>query len=202
MSTLRRRVTWMKADGSGEGQIALKDNSMIPKNTNFDSVHSPRQARACLPSPYRWPSPGTPMPLPRRQTGKFRSLLDVYDQAFWLVPHFESYVLPRMNQERVARGWKTIDSVGEQRRSRWLTSAVDLLSSHGLEEVVGVIDWLFTSCGGFIPASVTDVRRAWKRDRKVTRIQLVCDYYDDLIKIMPGQHSGAETRALAVGFGQ
>jgi hypothetical protein len=103
--------------------------------------------------------------------------LDVYDEAYWLVPHLESYVLPRINEERRARSWKAIDSVGEKRRSSWLTSAVDLLISHRLQEVVGVTDWLFTSCGGFIPASVADVRKASKRHRKVTRVQLVCDHY-------------------------
>ena len=98
------------------------------------------------------------MPVASRQSGPWRNLLDIYEQAYWLVMHFEGHVLPRMNEERQARGWKTTDSVGEKRRNRWLTSAVALLCSHPLEEVVDVIDWLFTQCNGYIPAKLIDDR--------------------------------------------
>ncbi len=126
------------------------------------------------------------MPLATRESGPWRNLFDVYAEAYWLVMHFEGHVLPRMNQELQAQDKKTRDSVGNYRRDRWLTSAVALLCSHPLEEVVGVTDWLFDSCHGYLPVSVVDDDRQLKQDRKVTRIQQVADYYEELAEMALG----------------
>jgi hypothetical protein len=116
---------------------------------------------------HRWTPPGTPMPLAPRESGPWRNLFDIYAEAYWLVMHFEGHVLPKMNQELQALGKKSRDSVGNYRRDRWLTSAVALLCSHPLEDVVGVTDWLFDSCRGYLPVSVIDDERQFKQDRKV-----------------------------------
>jgi hypothetical protein len=111
---------------------------------------------------------------------QFHQMIDLYRQGEWLVIYTEGHVLPRMNQERQARGWKTTDSVGEDRRDSWLSSALRLVSYHPLPEVVEVIDWLFSSCGGYIPMSVVDDERLRQHDLKVTRLQLVVDHYAEL----------------------
>ena len=163
--------------------------------TSKDPSGEPEPRREVPSHPHRWTPPGAPMPVASRQSGPWRNLLDTYDQAYWLVMHFEGHVLPRMNQERKLHGWKTTDSVGEKRRERWLSSAITLLSSHPLEEVVEVTDWLFSSCHGYLPASVVD-DESRKRDRKVTRIQQVADYYEELADMALGNQPPKSSERL------
>jgi hypothetical protein len=124
-------------------------------------------------------APTTPPPVASRGIGHWHNLLDVYEQALWLVAHFQVPVLAASNQDRQARGRKPQASVGDHRLNRWLTSAVALVQSHPLDEVVPVIDWVFNDRGGLLPEHLVD-----NRERKLTRIQQIVDCYDGLVAEM------------------
>jgi hypothetical protein len=120
-----------------------------------------------------------------RGSGPWRNLLDIYEQAYWLVAYFEVPVLADANQRRKARGHKPQASVGDKRLNGFLTSAVTLVGSHPLEEVVGIINWVFGRCGGFIPKSVVDeFGRFGGGDQKLTRLQQIVEFYDGLVAMM------------------
>jgi hypothetical protein len=124
-------------------------------------------------------SPTTPPPVASRGEGPWLNLLDIFEQAFWLVAHFEVPVLATSNQERQARGRKFQASVGDHRLTLWLRSAVALLHSHSLDVVVRVIDWVFNDRGGFLAEHLVD-----DQERKLTRIQQIVDCYDGLVAEM------------------
>jgi hypothetical protein len=110
-------------------------------------------------------------------------LLDMYRHAEWLVIYFEGPVLDRENSERRAKHWKTITSIGEKRRRAWLESALSLVMDHPLAEITETVDWIFEKCKGWLPASIQD-EQLRNKDRKVTRLRLIFNYYADIRKAM------------------
>jgi hypothetical protein len=130
-------------------------------------------------------STGNPMPADPRQSGQFLALPDLQHMADWLVESFEVPVLAEANQRRKARGRKPYTSVGDHRLNRWFSSAIKLIGSHPLEEVVRVIDWVFTDCGGFIPSSVVDeFGRFAGHSQRLTRLQQIAEFYSSLVDEM------------------
>jgi DNA-binding transcriptional ArsR family regulator len=128
--------------------------------------------------------PATLPPVATRNSGSFPNLLDQCEQALWLVDYFHVPVLAEMNQARQARGWKSQDSVGEKRLTKWFTSAIALVADHSLDDVVRVIDWVFAECGGVIPKSVVEDDRQTTQDRKLTRLDHIVKYWGALVEEM------------------
>jgi hypothetical protein len=128
--------------------------------------------------------PTTPPPVASRKSGAFPNLLDQFEQARWLVAYFEVPVLSVANQERQARGKNSQPSVGDNRLTRWFSSAMTLVRDHSLEEVVKVIDWVFAKCDGVLPKSVVEDDRLRASERKLTRLAQIVACWDALVEEM------------------
>jgi hypothetical protein len=128
--------------------------------------------------------PTTPPPVASRKSGAFPNLLDQFEQARWLVAYFEVPVLSVANQERQTRGQKSQASVGDNRLTRWFSSAMTLVHDHSLEEVVKVIDWVFAKCDGVLPKSVVEDDRLLASERKLTRLAQIVAYWGALVEEM------------------
>ena len=129
-----------------------------------------------------WVPRNSPMPMPRRD-GRF---IGVHDHAMWLVSYFEGLVLERANKESVAEGRKSRDFIPDYRKEKWLGNAMELVHAHPLDEVVAVIDWLFTTCRGELPHLVVAERPDLMRpgDLKLTRLVQIQENYDGLVREM------------------
>ena len=104
----------------------------------------------------------------------------------WLVSYFEGLVLERANKESVAEGRKSRDFIPDYRKEKWLGNAMELVHAHPLDEVVAVIDWLFTTCRGELPHLVVAERPDLMRpgDLKLTRLVQIQENYDGLVREM------------------
>lgn len=135
---------------------------------------------------HAWPHAGEPLPFPTRSSGpggsgrKWARLSETCRQADWLVTYFHGFALPRLNAEREAKDWKTVDSVDQKRLAKWHESAVKLVQDHPLAEVVEIVDWVFVSCQGYLPESAVEK----SKDRKLTRLRQVLNSYDALLEAM------------------
>jgi hypothetical protein len=100
----------------------------------------------------------------------------------------------------VAEGRKSRDFIPDYRKEKWLGNAMELVHAHPLDEVVAVIDWLFTTCRGELPHLVVAERPDLMRpgDLKLTRLVQIQENYDGLVREMgrcgPADPDGAVDR--------
>ena len=83
-----------------------------------------------------------------------------------------------MNAEYAEKGWKTKESVVANRLSGWRETAFELVIDHPLEEVIAIIDWVFATRDGQLPASAVEK----KRDLKLTRLRQIQRGWDALVE--------------------
>lgn len=160
-------------------QVLPRDGNDIDTSLFREPINSPTQ-RLLSKTPGVNRSPGTG----GGGSSQFPQLVDLYADVEKLTAHFEGLVLLRMNQERRMKGWKNATLISETRKGRWEKSAVALLLSHPLEEVVGVVNWIFQECDGQLPRSMWRVEcNPWPGSRKVTNLRLVLDFYDELVHL-------------------
>jgi hypothetical protein len=173
-------------EDSGERGTGVSSEGLRPSGV---AVTSHQTNSAGDDNPERvWPSKDSPMPVSKPRTPFGRNVFDLCSESRWLVIHFEGFVLEKSNQERLAKGWKLEETVGEVRREKWLRNALELLDVHSLSEVCSVIDWVFTDHSGYLPFVVhTEYsHRPRTEDRKDTNLKKILDNYEQLQAEMAG----------------
>jgi hypothetical protein len=118
----------------------------------------------------------------------------------------EKLVLARYNAEALRSGKKLKTSWRKDWVEGWYQTALtELLAGRRLDEVIEVLDWLFTSCGGDLPSAVIQDPDAYlsakqvafyrvhggvPRDfkRKVTNLREVFCHLDQLVTLMRAPH--------------
>ena len=94
--------------------------------------------------------------------------------------YFEAHILPRENAARQEKGWKTLDRMTASRREGWRQSALELVTEYNLAAIVEIIDWVFATRDGQLPASAVEK----ERDLKLTRLRQIQRGWDALVEAM------------------
>ena len=148
---------------------ALEDVEDVLDVGGFQHLRS----RRCLPGErqhLRW------TPLDRR------SLFFTHRDITWdLVDVFENHLQPR----NIAEKGKP-QTIPTRRRMKWIRSANDLLDDHPVEDVVAVLDIVFTRWDGLLPFPVINdyTGRVDPRLRRVTRLAQIIEDFPGLLAMV------------------
>ena len=116
----------------------------------------------------------------RKSALKPRAFSETFAEVGFLVAYFEAHILPRENAARQEKGWKTLDRMTASRREGWRQSALELVTEYNLAAIVEIIDWVFATRDGQLPASAVEK----KRDLKLTRLRQIHRGWDALVEAM------------------
>ena len=116
----------------------------------------------------------------RKSALKPRAFSETFAEVGFLVAYFEAHILPRENAARQEKGWKTLDRMTASRLEGWRLSALELVTEYNLADIVEIIDWVFVTRDGQLPASAVEK----KRDLKLTRLRQIQRGWDALVEAM------------------
>ena len=116
----------------------------------------------------------------RKSALKPRAFSETFAEVGFLVAYFEAHILPRENAARQEKGWKTLDRMTASRREGWRQSALELVTEYNLAAIVEIIDWVFATRDGQLPASAVEK----ERDLKLTRLRQIQRGWDALVEAM------------------
>jgi hypothetical protein len=172
----------------GEVATGSSDSSLDTEDSADNSPVLSMDAESCwVSTTWQWLPLGTEMPAMNSQTmGKRKNVFQLLDEALWLVAQLECYLLPGVNAQRLARGWKEPQDTSSKgwvkRKSAWLRDARTLLQSHPLAEVVERFDWVMNHHKGILPFDIIDKNglQRWDKERKVTNVRKIVENYTEL----------------------